>query len=65
MPEENRKWVLAERPEGPVDQNTFRIETERQLGTPRYVFRKSLGKILPFIFHDGFGHSTALMHPPW
>ena len=28
MPEENRKWVLAERPEGPVDQNTFRIETE-------------------------------------
>ncbi|MGA1213301.1 MAG: MDR family NADP-dependent oxidoreductase, partial [Solirubrobacterales bacterium] len=28
MPEENRKWVLAERPEGPVDQETFRIETE-------------------------------------
>ena len=28
MSEENRRWVLAERPEGPVDQNTFRIETE-------------------------------------
>ncbi|MFM8520029.1 MAG: NADP-dependent oxidoreductase, partial [Solirubrobacterales bacterium] len=27
MAEENRMWVLAERPDGPVDENTFRMES--------------------------------------